>query len=278
MSIEKNNKNSLVHEDGGFTTTINHTIQNIKHTGALGIYCYLASKPANWDICKEHLQNHFQCGKAHINTCFKYLKKIGAIEIIMNRDSKGRVTGWSTILKRKINPPIVEETQNTENQDSGDLSRIPVFHNLDNPESGKSAIINKRTKTKEREREKTKKETPSVVVFSNPSSVLSHLNMTAKNRGLTLSETIADEIVFYVGNEKDFDQVVKKINIALKLIQEGKWKTPYGFHSKNPCPSKNKPETEEEKQQRLWRLREEERRKTFPDEYNEDGTRKEKYR
>lgn len=281
MSIEKNNKNSLAHEEGGFTTLINSTIQNIRHPGALGLYCYLASKPADWEICKKHLQNHFMKGKDYINSCFKHLKEIGALGITMNRDEKGKCIGWVTMLKRRINVQYVHDIQNTENPDSGGLPRILKTQNLDYPDSGKSAPINKRTEKKERERKKTKKETPVCSVFSDSVSVRSYIDLIAKNRKLTISPDHVLEIMFYIGEEKDFDLVVKKINIALKAIREGKWKTPYGFNIKNSItidPSDKKIETPQEKDERLWILREIERRKVFPSDYNEDGTRKIKQR
>jgi len=141
MTIEKNTRNTLHHEDASFTTLTNELLNNIKHTGALGVYCYLASKPPGWGICKKHLQNHFECGRKHIDSCFKYLKEIGAIQITMVRDAKGRAMGWNTTLKRKL-PNKHSFTQNTQNGESGELSRIPIFHNLENPQSGKRAPIN----------------------------------------------------------------------------------------------------------------------------------------
>ena len=58
MAIEKNTRNTLGHEKPEFTIIKNKIINNIRNPGALAIYCYLASKPENWDICKKHLQNH----------------------------------------------------------------------------------------------------------------------------------------------------------------------------------------------------------------------------
>ena len=82
----------------------------------------------------------------HIETCFKYLRKIGAIEVTMIRDEKGRVLEWQTILKRKFNKPILENIQNTENPLPGESSTIRVFHDLDISQSGDPAPINKRYK------------------------------------------------------------------------------------------------------------------------------------
>lgn len=141
MSIEKNTKNTLQHEEAPFTTLINEVLNNIRHTGALGVYCYLASKSSGWNICKKQLQNHFGCGRKHIDSCFKYLKEIGVIHILMIRDSKGRAIGWETILKRTL---PAQHIQNTQKVHSGELSRIPISHNVENPDCGKGTPINKR--------------------------------------------------------------------------------------------------------------------------------------
>lgn len=147
MTIEKNNKNTLQHEESGFTTLLNSTMNNIKNTAALGVYCYLAGKPSGWIICKKELQNHFSCGREHIDTCMKFLKNIGAIEITLNRDNQGKCIGWTTVLKRKLSPII----QNTGFPYSGDdphpdtpLSRIRVSRNTVKPESGFPAPIKER--------------------------------------------------------------------------------------------------------------------------------------
>lgn len=143
MAIEKNTKNTLAHEEPSYTVLLNEVVQNIHHTGALGMYCYLASKPADWDICKKNLQNHFECGREHVNACFKYLRKIGAIEVSMIRNEKGQVVEWETVLKRRLSPEVDEINQNPGNPESGS-SRIRETQNTGFPESGFPAPTNKR--------------------------------------------------------------------------------------------------------------------------------------
>lgn len=75
------------------------TINTIHNTCALGLYCYLASQPPHWKICRMHLRNHFNCGKLHLDRCFKYLQEIGLLEVTTTRDARGRVTGNITVLK-----------------------------------------------------------------------------------------------------------------------------------------------------------------------------------
>ncbi len=81
MSIEKNTKNTLVHECGGFTELLNETIQHVHNADALGIYVYLTSLPKNSHASKAQLQNHFKTGRSSIDTSLSKLKKIGLIEI-----------------------------------------------------------------------------------------------------------------------------------------------------------------------------------------------------
>ncbi len=225
MSIQKNAKNTLSHENGGFTTLINHSIQNIKHTGALGVYCYLASMPSGWNICKKQLQNHFECGKLHINTCFKYLKEIGAIEICCIRNDKGQIEEWSTELKIRIPNSCINK--NTKNQNSGDLTTIPVSEILVNRESGKSTPINKdilKTKIINKQNKGT------CSVFSDEKAVKDHVVQVVKKRNVSVGPEIIEQIVFYIGALRIFNEVNKKINIALKKVRENKWNIPSGYN------------------------------------------------
>lgn len=228
MSIEKNTKNTLLHEEGGFTTLINETISSIRNDSALGIYCYLASKPSNWEICKKHLQNHFNCGRDKINKSFNYLKQIGLIEINPIRNELGHIEEWETKLKRKISEQSACDVQNTENPYSSDSSRILKTHNVDKPHSGKSALSNKGTIKKE-VRKKTNKEANPISVFSDALSIKERIDMIIAIRGVFIEEDTVNQIVFYVGRERDYELVSKKINVALKKIREGKWNIPNGY-------------------------------------------------
>lgn len=132
MAIEKNN--TLTIEGSGFSIFLNETIQNIKHTGALGLYCYLASQYSGFNICKKHLQNHFGIGKEHLETCFRHLRDLGLIEKKTIRNENGQFVKWNTTLKVKISRP----PQDPENPDYG-----PENQNAENPDSGKPEAINK---------------------------------------------------------------------------------------------------------------------------------------
>lgn len=143
MSVIKNTPNFLKHSGLSFTTIINQMMDLIPDDGALGIYCYLASKSENWNICYTHLQNRFKKGRDYIQKKMDILKKVGAIKKQAFRDEKGKIIYWETILINFI------ETQNTPFQYSSEK----VIHTqiTENPESGKSrclekqALLNKRS-------------------------------------------------------------------------------------------------------------------------------------
>lgn len=133
MTIEKNTPNTLFHEDGGFTTVLNETLNGIHDQGALGIYCYLSGRPPGWNICIQHLMNHFDSGRDKIKKQIKVLQGLGLYEKSAQRDSSGKIVKWVTILRRKptlLKTRIVDKNQVTEN-----------------PATGESSAINKRTIT-----------------------------------------------------------------------------------------------------------------------------------
>lgn len=176
MSIAKP-ANYLKHNRGvGFTTIINETLLSIRHTGALGVYTYLASKPEDWQIYKNQLQDHFQCGRDHIETCLKYLRDLGLLESVSYRDEAGRITHWSTYLHYTIpqnteKPKHDENIHNTEIPYSSTEARKPsvyegfsdLNHNTENPHCGNTPSTNKRNK---QIKEKNKR-TASGTLFSN---------------------------------------------------------------------------------------------------------------
>jgi hypothetical protein len=254
MSIEKNKTNSLKHEESGWSTFINETLNNIKHTGALGVYCYLASKPEDWDICKVHLQNHFKCGREHIDTCIRYLKDIGLYVTSMTRDEKGKCTGWQTILRKKIPHEIVDNIQNTGNPSSGDLSRIRVSQKLGKPETGKSAT----TKEIGFKKEGSFKKNRSLSVFLDQASIKNHILLIIANRikshpkFITPSDDIVNQFIYWIGEERNFDIVLHKINSALKLFQDGKWNIPQGYNDiTTQSIAKKDDEYERQKQEQI---------------------------
>jgi hypothetical protein len=68
-----------------------------------------------------------------------------------------------------------------------------------------------------------------VSVFSETQEIKNHINQTLANRKESIPDHLVDEIIFYVGIHVGYDAVVKKVNVALKLIRESRWNTPHGY-------------------------------------------------
>ena len=133
MSVKKNTPNFLKHSGLSFTTIINQTMDLIKDDGALGIYCYLSSKPQNWEICQIHLANRFGKGRDYIRNKIKILKNAGLIKTESIRDEKGHIIRWETSLLNCL------ETQITENTYSGELSTDNQITEI--PTSGENKFL-----------------------------------------------------------------------------------------------------------------------------------------
>lgn len=139
MSIEKNKPNFLRHANKGFTTILNETINAIRNHTALAIYTYLAAKPEGWEIINKDIMNHFYIGRDLCRKGMDYLKILNLLKIESERDDKGRIVSWHTILCAQI----------TENPYSGSNITKPLrgagsVQITELPESGETAPINKR--------------------------------------------------------------------------------------------------------------------------------------
>lgn len=132
MSIERNTTTVLQQDPSPFTTMFNDVLQGITNTAALGVYCYLASKPSGWKISKKELQKHFNCGPDHIQTCINHLKAIGVLEVIAVRKENGHFGQWIWNLKRHIPTDCTIGTTTRET------------HSVVNTPNGESDPINKR--------------------------------------------------------------------------------------------------------------------------------------
>jgi len=141
MTIKKNTPNYLKLSGLSFTTILNEMMNLIPDDGALGIYCYLSSKPENWNICTAHLMNRFNKGRDYIKKKMDILKNLGLVLTMAIKDEKGKILHWETTLFNHIN------IQNTENPYCGKSypqSTILKTQNLEKPESGKTVTSNKR--------------------------------------------------------------------------------------------------------------------------------------
>lgn len=88
------------------------------------------------------------------------------------------------------------------------------------------AYLNKQESYQEYKKQNNKK---TVSVFSDKKSVKDHITTTAEKRKSSIPDSTIEEILFYIGEDRDYQSVAKKTNIALKLVREVRWKTPNGF-------------------------------------------------
>lgn len=97
------------------------------------------------------------------------------------------------------------------------------------------------------QKNKTNNKKP-VFVFSDKQAVKDHLTDIITKRQAFIEDSTIDEILFYIGEDRDMNSVNKKINIALKKIRERKWNIPNGFNGiTNESIRQNDLQVEEEK-------------------------------
>jgi hypothetical protein len=94
----------LEKEDLGFTMLINATLQKITNVDALGIYCYLASKPPQWHINTLEIGRHFKIGRDKTRNALAYLVQIGAL-IPKEKREQGKITEKYYLLRLRLTEP-----------------------------------------------------------------------------------------------------------------------------------------------------------------------------
>jgi hypothetical protein len=96
----------LYKESLAFTQLLNETINAINDAELLGIYCYLASKPEEWNISKTQLRNHFNIGLNKMDSIFTKLKSLGLLEMIPFKNKQGKIIHWDYFLKMRTSIPM----------------------------------------------------------------------------------------------------------------------------------------------------------------------------
>ncbi len=95
----------LEKEETGFTMLLNETLTGIKDVCALGVYCYLASKPPMWNINTKEIGRHFSIGRDKTRNALGYLVKIGAL-IAGEERSKGKIIEKYYLLRVRLTPAV----------------------------------------------------------------------------------------------------------------------------------------------------------------------------
>lgn len=241
MSIIKNTPHYLKHSKKTFTTIQNETIELITDPSTLGIYVYLSAKPDNWEISVTNLMNRFQKCRDFIRARMSNLRELGLLESVAIKNDKGQIIHWEKVLYSEPQPHLIDkynhESTLLENQAPGKPGDWKTRRMEKPPTTNKRCLTNKRDL----------KNKQAVIVFSCSQDVKNHINLVLTNRKETIEETLIDEIVFYVGDFKDYDEVIKKINIALKKVREGKWNIPHGYKGLTTKSIRKEEEIEQER-------------------------------
>lgn len=119
----------LFKEDLGFTQLLNETINEIKDPCTLGVYCYLASKPEEWIICKKQIREHFKIGVDKLDKIFKRLIEFGLLSIVREKEN-GKFTGIDYYLHLRINP--ANKGVDSTPVKTTPMERPPIYINKDN--------------------------------------------------------------------------------------------------------------------------------------------------
>lgn len=83
-------KGDLSEVDGGGTILFTKIIQLIQDSNTLGVYCYLASKPDEWEINPKEIINHFSnLGRDKV---YQILSDLCRLRLVVRKEirSKGK--------------------------------------------------------------------------------------------------------------------------------------------------------------------------------------------
>lgn len=180
MSIIKNTPNILKHSGLSFTSLINKTLDAIKDPSALGIYVYLASKPADWEISETNLQRRFGKGRDFIRARLSELKLLGLLKSVAIKNERGQIIRWETML--------FNEVQSSEIKGNKDKTQF-----TENPPSGKSrGLVDPPTTNKRSKKIKDNKKPPSPPKVNDDEGVLDTETMLRNNPHEIKEQVIKD--------------------------------------------------------------------------------------
>ncbi len=243
IHIEKYDFEDFEKEQKPFAMIRTDVIQRLpmKHANEFLLWTYLESLPETWKPNKAQLTKHFAIADRTYERYMSWLNAVGLIEYRQKRENdgsfgKGRLVVLNGLnfnpdaaftRSAKIGGAVVNRIKKAQIVQLHRTAKLPL--NGCGVERSNDAHI-KTTKTNRKDTEKTiNKDAPLVSVFADAESVKDHINLIVANRQHLVEEPVIEEIVYYIGSERNFDAVVKKINIALKLVREGRWNTPQNY-------------------------------------------------
>lgn len=285
VNIEKYDFENFEIEKKPFTIILTDVIQMAppEHIKEVFLWIFLQSLPSTWVPNKQHLMNHFNISARTYENWMSWLRKVGLIDYRQDRKSSGAFgKGTLIVLNGTLFNLKAEDTRTAKNCDPVKTTKVihnfnknrtakncdPVESSIVQSQSDLSAIQPHRKKTAVRlncahinninkdikEREKINNEPCSV--FSNSYDVKNHTQKIIANRKGFVEEEVIDQIVFYCfesTSNRDFDSVNKKINVALKLIRQGKWNIPNGYKGISYQAIKEQEELNQNLKENQWK-------------------------
>jgi hypothetical protein len=84
-----------VEKNKNFTIINNEILKNRQISArAKGLWTYIMTLPADWDVSKTEINRHFSEGKTAMATAWKELSAFGYVESHREQDGKGQMVGW----------------------------------------------------------------------------------------------------------------------------------------------------------------------------------------
>lgn len=261
--IEKYEITHFEKEQKPYTMVLTHVIQMIpvKHAQEFLLWVYLQSLPSTWKPNKTHLTHHFNISDRTYERYMSWLNSVGLIEYRQTRTKEGTFGKGRLIVLNGLNFNLEATSTGTVKIDGAVIDKRKKQKlstdknpadptNLSVPKKRRETLVDIETEEPPPERQipairskgahinttkrnrntirKTKPET--VSVFLEKESVKNHIQAIAANRNILVEDEIVDQIAYYVGENCVYDEAIKKINIALKKLREGKWNIPHGFN------------------------------------------------
>lgn len=140
--IKKPTQTEFFKEDIPYDIYSRDVVQSIRNPVALGMYCYLMSKPANWVPCRAHLMEHFDIGRDRYQKAMDDLKALGVVYLVTIRNDKGQIIGKRLCVEAKSRVSH-SSVQPADGSASGRLTRP-----IKDKEIPKDTESNKDTKSK----------------------------------------------------------------------------------------------------------------------------------
>jgi hypothetical protein len=229
------------------------------HANEFLLWCFLESLPPTWKPNKSHLTQHFKISDRTYERYMAFLNGVGLIEYRQNRGqggsfgkgtlivldgakfnmdaiTNGTVKIGGTVMNKK-KAKVIHISDANRTAKIGDTAKHSTTRSSTDESKNSpnrqitevrldDAHINT-TKRSTKEKKKTNKE--SVSVFSDTDSIKTHITLVLAKRKAFVEDEVIEQIVFYIGKDRDYEVVVKKINIALKKVRDGKWNIPQGY-------------------------------------------------